>query len=205
MKLRKRNKLVFGIGINDADYPVTRSQVVDEKCKIIWTCPFYVKWVDMLRRCYSLVCQQKRPTYVGCEVTESWLTFSNFRVWMDQQDWLNKNLDKDILLPGNKLYSPETCVFVDAKVNTFLLDHGIGRGDLPIGVCWNKKLKKFMAQCRPVGSKNRGYLGLFTNPEDAHQAWLAFKLEQAYILAAEQTDERVAEALISRYQNYNKG
>ena len=61
-----------------------------------------------------------------------------------------------------------------------------------------------MAQGTSLLSGKRESLGLFSTAEDAHKAWLAHKLEKAYILAAEQLDERVAKALIDRYENYSE-
>jgi len=197
--MKKINKLVFGIGINDADYSVCSRL----KGKRLW-CPFYRKWMDMLRRCYSEKYQKAKPTYIGCYVTFNWLTFSIFKAWMEQQDWQGKELDKDLLCPGNKLYSPETCVFVDRKVNGFLLESNASRGEYPIGVIYQKEklTNKFKVLCRSVLTSKQKYLGYFSTPEEAHQAWLAFKLEQAHLLAAQQSDLRVAKALIDRYENY---
>ena len=70
-----------------------------------------------------------------------------------------------------------------------------------IGVCLEKASNKFMATCND-GSGKKKYLGLFDTELEAHKSWLAFKLEQAKILAAEQSDPRVAKALIDRYENY---
>ncbi len=66
----------------------------------------------MLQRCYSESYLNKRPSYRGCSVCEEWKTFSNFMAWMKNKNMENLELEKDILVPGNKLYSPETCVFV---------------------------------------------------------------------------------------------
>ena len=55
--------------------------------------------------------------------------------------------------------------------------------------------------CRNTFTKKQEYLGLFTCEVEAHQAWLKRKLELAHLLAAEQTDGRVAKALIERYTN----
>ena len=120
---------------------------------------------------------------------------------MENQDWQGKELEKDILFPGNKVYSAETCVFVDAKVNLFLTECNASRGDCMIGVCWHKKASKFVASCNDGGGKDM-YLGLFNTEIEAHKAWLACKLKLAYQLASEQTDPRVAKALIERYENY---
>lgn len=204
MKLRKRNKLLFGVGVNDSDYNVVEHKIIDGKRKIVWTCPFYVKWRDMLYRCYHASMQTKFPTYVGCSVCEEWLTFSSFKAWMIQQDWEGKVLDKDILILGNKIYSPDNCVFVNSKVNLFISERVRNRGQWPIGVSWHNRDSKFRARGGSVVTGKDVCIGYFDTPEEAHKAWLAFKLKQAYILASEQTDERVAKALIDRYENYNK-
>lgn len=200
-------RLLFGVGINDADYVTQVMETISyvngkQKQKLVWKCPFYRKWSAMLGRCYSEKSQIKYPTYQGCYVTKEWLTFSTFRVWMVQQNWEGKELDKDILFLNNKVYSPETCVFVDQKVNSFILENTFSRGEWPIGVDFHKRGDKFQARCKSVVTGKQEYLGLFLTPEEAHKAWLAFKLEQAYVLAAEQKDERVAKALIDKYENF---
>lgn len=205
MKVGKR--LVYGVGINDADYVTQVKETVrmfegEREQEVIWLCPFYVRWTSMLARCYSEKQQLKQPTYRGCSVTSEWLTFTNFKSWMEQQDWEGKELDKDILFPGNKVYGPEACVFVDRKVNLFIIESTSGRGEYPIGVDFSKTSGKFRAQCNSVNTGQNKHLGSFNTAEEAHKAWLAYKLSQAHILADEQTDERVAEVLAKRYENY---
>ena len=199
-------KLVHGVGINDADYAVTKRETIEvngkQKQKIVWVCPYYSVWASTLNRCYSLKYQERQPTYIGCSVSEEWLTFSNFRRWMESQDWECKQLDKDLLLEGNKVYSAETCVFVTQTVNKFTIDRGNDRGECLIGVNWNKENSKFRSRCRNPFTKKSEHLGYFTCQVEAHQEWLKRKLELATLLAAEQTDESVAKALIERYTNY---
>jgi hypothetical protein len=121
---------------------------------------------------------------------------------MEQQDYAGKQLDKDLLVKDNKVYSPETCVFVSRQVNMFLIDRGASRGKYKLGCHWLKRDSKYMALCsNPFTLKNE-YLGLFITEDEAHQSWLSKKLEHAYNLAAIQTDERIARAIISRYENY---
>lgn len=198
--LRKRNKLVFGVGTNDADYRVVINQRIKGKFKTVWNCPFYAKWRDMLKRCYSSKFKKKYPTYEGCFTAKEWLLFSNFKAWMQTQDWEGKHLDKDILFEGNKIYGPDACIFVDAKVNLFISESPARRGEYPIGV--NLKGNRFQAMAKSIVTGRQQYLGMYDTPEEAHKAWFTFKLEQAYLLAAQQTDERVAKALIDRYENY---
>lgn len=197
-----KNKLVYGIGISDADSQAYKFCEETNRKVAVGPCPFYTKWMNMLTRCYSPNYHRKQPTYIGSSVDERWHRLSNFKSWMQTQDWEGKQLDKDILFPGNKIYSPETCVFVELKVNVFTTERNSKRGELPIGVSQSKGSTKYIAECRSVVSKGKKYLGAFDTPEEAHAVWLAFKLEQAYILAAEQTDPRVAKALIDRYKNY---
>ena len=205
--MTKLKKLVCGVGINDADYVVKVWETIGyvdgkQRKKLIWSCPYHQVWSDMLRRCYSTKFQEKYPTYKGCTVSDEWLTLSVFKNWMEAQDWEGKQLDKDLLFEGNKVYSAETCVFVTNRVNTFTIDCGASKGIYPIGVYRNKKDRKFVAQCRNQFTKKNEHLGYFTCEVEAHKAWLKRKLELAYLLAAEQTDQRIAKALIERYTNY---
>lgn len=187
-------KLVYGVGINDADYPPHKR----ENGKIT-TCNFYSVWTGMIKRCYCNKFHQIQPTYIGCTVSDEWLTFSNFKNWMEKQDWKGKQLDKDILVKGNKTYSPETCVFVDKITNGFTVDQVSSRGAYPVGVHLHKQTGRFRSGCRNPFSKNDKHLGLFKSPEEAHQAWRKRKHELALQLADLQTDDRVAQALRTRY------
>lgn len=201
-------KKVCGVGVNDADYIV---QIKEEsgyvggkrKRRVIWICPYYQRWANLIKRCYSEKEQIRKPAYIGCTVCDEWKYFSNFKAWMENQDWEGKELDKDVLVPFNRVYSPETCIFVSSVVNTFMLDCRSARGKCAVGVSWDKENKKFKAQCsNPFTNKNEN-LGRFSSNLEAHQAWLTRKLELAKLLAAEQDDPRVAKALVERYENYN--
>ena len=152
-------KLVCGVGIYDLrDDP---SHITNKKIggKIVWTCPFYRKWKDLLRRCYSEKFLQGSPTYRGCSVCEEWKTFSNFMAWMKTQPWNGKELDKDILIPGNKIYSPETCVFVSPSLNSLLGTRMRSTGGV------RKSNKKFEARVS-LGDKSLS-LGVFATIEQA--------------------------------------
>ena len=203
----KTRKLVCGVGTNDSDYAVVEFETIGyvngkQKQKRVWECPYYRAWTNMLQRCYSIKFQERCPTYIGCIVSEEWKTFSNFRAWMITQDWEAKQLDKDLLIEGNKVYSPETCVFVTQTVNSFTTDRVNDRGEWLIGVSWHKGANKFQSKCCNPFTKEQEYLGLFTCEQEAHEAWLKRKLELAHELAEIQEDSRVAEALIDRYSNY---
>ena len=190
-------KLVRGVGINDADYAISEYRVDKKRERVI--CPFYRTWDSMLKRCYSEGFQKGHTTYKGCEVCNHWKLFSNFRKWMVLQDWSGKQLDKDILIVGNKIYSPETCVFVGAKTNSFLINSLKSRGKYSVGVYWNKVREKFSATCSNSFTKKSENLGCFKTELEAHLAWKKRKHELACQLADLQTDSRVAEALRVRF------
>lgn len=200
----KPKKLVYGVGLNDADYVVNKFEFygyVDgkKKQKRIWTCHFYKTWTGVLERCYSDRFQKKNPAYRGCSVSDEWLTFSNFKAWMEKQDFEGKHLDKDILFEGNKVYSAGTCVFVSGSLNMFTTDSGAARGEWMIGVCWRKDAGKFRARCGNPFSGKYEHIGYFDSELEAHSAWRKRKLELAHELAAIQSDPRIAKALIARY------
>lgn len=211
MKLRKGRKksLIFGVGINDVDYSIeTKEFYYDswgkKRSRVVWSCPFYRRWRDMLRRCYDISYQERQPTYVNCEVVDEWKTLSNFKAWMETQDWEGKQLDKDLLVRGNKVYGPETCVFVDQLVNLFLIDDLTNQKEQPVGVSWYKPLSKYRVQCRNPFTGKQEYLGYFTDQSKAHQIWKERKYYFACQLADLQTDERVAVAIKSYYSGYGE-
>ena len=204
------HKLVRGVGINDADYKVTireEAGVIGGKRrqKLIWICPFYRVWSRMLDRCYTNKFKNDNPTYRECTTCSEWLVFSKFKVWLEAQAWQGMELDKDLLIRGNKIYSPETCVFVTKMVNMFIIERDASRGRHPIGAYFNTRDGKFQAQCKNPFSGKTENLGLYVCPQEAHIAWLKRKLELAKLLAAEQDNPRVAEALIKRHENYSNG
>lgn len=141
---------IYGVGINDSSTPI---RVGD---KIIRT---YETWRGMLRRIYSKSHQENNPTYIGCSVALEWLYFSTFERWMLEQDHEGKALDKDLLLPGNKLYSEHTCVFVSPALNALLTDSRAARGLFPLGVYYRKDIRKYAVQVHiGTSQKNFGFM-----------------------------------------------
>jgi len=210
------NKMVVGIGINDAGYGVTKYKSTGEfnlygreKFKVIWRCPYYAKWKSMLERCYSTKCLAKRPTYEGCSVCNKWLLFSNFRKWMEKQDWEGKHLDKDLLFEGNKIYSDTTCIFVHMEVNEFTKECKNGRGKYLLGCNWNIFNNRFISRCNNPfikdGDERSNHIGYFDSETEAHLAWKKRKYQYACELANSKyvIDDRVRASLLTKYQNYN--
>lgn len=183
-------KLLFGVGINNASYAVT--PVVNGK-KV--RCPYYTVWASMIQRCYSDKYQAKQPTYIGCSVTKEWLIFSNFKSWMKDQRWVGMELDKDILVTGNKIYSPEGCVFVSHAINGLLASHESERGGCPQGVYFDNQTGKYRAQCRIDGTNKP--LGRFSDVNKAEIAYLEFK--SALIIELASNEDPEIETALLRY------
>jgi hypothetical protein len=197
-------KLIYGVGVNDLGY---RTQVWEELPKnggkrirkLVFLCGYYAAWRNMLERCYSKKSLERYPTYTGTSVCSEWLSATAFKKWMEKQDWQDKSLDKDIIVPKSKLYSPETCAFVLPATNTFVIARDACRGDYPIGVDLRKRTGKYRAKCRNPFSEEQEHLGYFSTPGDAHEAWRKRKHELAQLVAARESDLRVVEALKKRY------
>jgi hypothetical protein len=81
----------------------------------------YKTWKSMMQRCYDKNLKKKYPEYVHATVCKDWHNYSNFKKWYDKNYYKIENqtmcLDKDILVKGNKVYSPETCVFAPERIN----------------------------------------------------------------------------------------
>lgn len=161
-------KLKYGVGVNDADY-VTQP-IINEK-KI--ACPAYGAWHEMLKRGFSKKYKEKFPTYKEVEVCEEWLTFSNFRKWWLENHVDNYELDKDLLIMDNKIYSPRTCIYIPSWLNSFLTNCD-SKGECKTGV--HKVRNKYRAECQNQRTKNREHLGYFDTEEDAFQAWKTYKI-----------------------------
>lgn len=83
----------------------------------------YIKWFSMFNRCYNHKYHEKQPHYLGCSVSEEFHCFQDFAKWMDE-NWYEYDkmleLDKDLLIEGNKVYSPEACCFIPKEINNAL-------------------------------------------------------------------------------------
>ena len=137
----------------------------------------YICWHAMVSRCNSSKVHQKQPTYKDCEVCEEWRKLSSFKEWFDKHYVEGWALDKDILVKGNKVYSPETCCFVPQEINTLFVKKQRVRGECPIGVSFCKNNQKFRAQIHKNG-KMWG-IGYYKTSEEAFYAYK--KAKESYI------------------------
>lgn len=168
---RKKEKMFCGVGINDADYKTILT--VDKL--VVWKCPFYMKWTKMMNRCYGTSTHKNQPKYIGCAVVEEWKRFSNFKKWMESQDWEGKDLDKDLLIEDNKVYGPETCVFIENNLNVFI--NTKSNSSKYMGVCAKTLLGGSIKYYSMTGLPKTKQLGIYDNPMDAHIRWLEDRLE----------------------------
>lgn len=184
-----KEKLIYGVGINDVDI-LTRDKIniLSYKC-----------WHRMMERCYSAKNLIRFPTYIGCEVHIDWHRYSNFKKWYESNYIPGYCLDKDILIPGNKIYSSETCIFIPNHINTILTDRSRDRGEYPLGVSKNKNGTKYIAFVSIYG-RNKN-LGTYNTPEQAHEVWRIAKKKYVCECAISsymkgEISERVRDALL---------
>ena len=183
---------VYGVGVSGNKYPITANGVITKE---------YLLWRSMLQRCYSDAYQKKYPTYKGCKCSENFKSYEYFYEWCHKQVGFGMDdfeLDKDLLIKGNKVYSENTCVFIPFEINSLLIKCAASRGKHLIGVCWHNASKAFVAQV----NKNKGkreYLGSFNTELEAFNAYKkakeSFVKEQANKWKG-QIDKRAYEALM---------
>ena len=176
-----------GVGVNDAWYVVDK--LIDGKRVM---CPYYSKWSSMIMRCYNKKSLMRRPTYVDVVVCEDWLIFSNFRKWMVSQDWVGCDLDKDVLYPNNKTYSPKTCCFIEPNLNLLLTNNKNKNTPLPTGVHLHKPNGKYIVQIGVGASRVR--LGQYNTVDEARTIYVKAKIENIKSYYGE-VDKRVKKGL----------
>ena len=155
-------RLICGIGYNhklNPDTETTKRLVARQT------------WADMIKRCYSIKFQEKHPTYIGCTVADEWHNFENFADWYEESSFsdFGYHLDKDLLVGGNKLYSPDTCCLIPQEINKAIMFRRSNEGGCPYGVSLTKGSKKYKAQLSV--NRRRLTLGWFDCPNEAHQVY----------------------------------
>lgn len=187
-------KLVAGIGIcNIGKYPaaINRRDTIE-----------YILWNSMLNRCkVGGSIQRKQPAYIGCSVHPDWIKFQDFAEWCNKQIGFGLKgwqLDKDILVQGNKVYGPDTCCFVPRQLNSLLNHRKSDQGLYPTGVTFDQKANKYRVQISLNGRPNR--LGYFTDLLTASDVYRGAKANEIYKQAEiwkSQIDPRVYTALLT--------
>lgn len=176
------DKSVYGVGyIGEGDYKVS---INDKKT------PQYSVWKGAMERCYGEKFSLTNKAYKGCFVIEEWHNFQNFAKWYDENYYEIEgekiHLDKDILVKGNKIYSPDTCVFVPQRINSLFIRNTLTRGNQPIGV--TLKDNKYRASISNFKS-GHVHVGNYNTPEEAFQSYKVNKEKQIKQIAEEYKDK----------------
>lgn len=171
---RKKHDLICGVGHYDVMFP--QNMMVEGRKR---PHPAFRVWRGILRRCYQPINAKEAKTYAGCLVSSEWLSFICFLNFYKKHHRLGYALDKDILCPGNRLYSAETCVFLPQALNNFISDRGACRGLYPQGVSLDKERGMYAANINRGGRVVK--LGRFNSPKEAHLCWFEEKLKQAHL------------------------
>lgn len=168
-------------------------------------------WIDMLKRCHLGKSGAKKYTaYKDVYVCEEWLFFDTFYTWITSQsnytcwnttpDWA---IDKDILIKGNKIYSPDTCCLVPKNINNLFTKNEDRRGNYPIGVTYNKKNNNFRAQCSQNDGTGQIQLGSYDNFIDAFYAYKKYKEKLIKNIAQEEYKQnRITKECYDAMMNY---
>lgn len=186
-----RYNKAYGVGINDYEGRVFDNRLT-HKC--------YRTWLGMLERCYSKRLKKKYKTYTDCKSCDEWIYFTKFKEWFDKNYKEGYQLDKDILVQGNKTYSPETCCFVPQYINKLLLSGNSQRDKYKRGVCFRKDINKFIPFINLNGKIT--YLGCFNTENEAFETYKKAKCEHIKEVATKalsngDIDKRVYDALIA--------
>lgn len=143
----------------------------------------YKTWNHMLERCYSEKYRENRSTYKDCKASKKFHNFQNFGEWDDENYYQIEGekmcLDKDILYKGNKIYSPETCIYVPQTINNLFTKRQNYRGDNLIGTYYHKRDKVYQAQCSLINPETRKskceYLGYYNTEVEAFEVYKYYK------------------------------
>lgn len=160
----------------------------------------YPIWNSMISRCYNIK-NTHFTNYKDVTVCEEWLNFQNFAKWYSEnfnpKTMRNWHLDKDILVKGNKIYSPETCCFVPSEINNLFTKRGKNRGILPIGV--SKNYYKYRSYI--LKNSTQYNLGNFFTPEEAFEAYKIAK-EQHIKEIADKWRDKIGIKVYKAMYNY---
>lgn len=156
----------------------------------------------MLARCeVGGEVQTKKPAYIGCEVHPDFIKYQDFAEWCQNQIGFGVpgfQLDKDLLVDGNKVYGPDTCLFIPSELNSMIIRNERSRGDLPTGVTYEKDRKRYKVKISIDGKKTT--VGSYMDVDLAKDAYIKRKSIEV-LKAADQwkdsIDPRAYQALIN--------
>ena len=186
---------VFGVGIlGDTETKINGKHTKE-----------YTVWSSMIQRCYDKNTQSRQPTYIGCEVSENFKHLTYFKEWCNRQVGFGMSgydLDKDILVKGNKVYSEDTCCFVPREINSLFGNHKAKRGECCIGVTMSSNRKWYIASVGISGVQT--HLGQYETEDEAFAVYKQAKEHNIQKVALKYKtciDERVFDALMTYVVN----
>ena len=192
------DKSLFGIGfLGDGEYVSRKNDTLEDA---------YEMWSGIMARCYCYT--DRYPAYFGKYIVcDEWHNYQNFAKWFEENKYeVNERLhiDKDILFPNSKMYSPKTCLLVPQTINMMFMNKPNKRG-LPNGIY--KSRKGYLAEY------NENKLGIYPTVEIAYEVYASEKEKSIRQLADEYINiipEKVYNALyayrfdINNDKNYKK-
>ena len=133
----------------------------------------YLVWRDIIYRCYKPEVMNRRPCYVNCEVDDRWHNFQNFADWYVKHEFsgLGYQVDKDLLVSGNSVYSPDNCCLLPKEINSKIQTSN-SRTKL-VGTTLHKVSGRWQSQIRVDGKQL--FLGTFDTQIEAHLAYVEAK------------------------------
>lgn len=140
----------------------------------------YDTWASMLKRCYSEKTKGRDTYYKNVTVCDEWHNFQNFGKWYEENypydiKDIKFNLDKDLLQIGvnNKIYSPNTCVFLPSSINSFLVNNQTNNNTSGYtGASYKTSMNKWVAQIRDFETGKYKHLGTFGTKEEAYVKYI---------------------------------
>ena len=164
--------------------------------------PAYKTWVYMIRRCYDTKSSYNRPTYENCSVCNEWHNFQNFAEWYENNYYEIDNdkmqLDKDILIKNNNIYSSDTCCFVNHTINSMFTNKKRFRNSI-IGSY--KRCGKYEVSCENTLLKKKQYLGRFNDENEAFTVYKNYK-ENNIKAVADHYKDKIPDHLYIALYNY---
>ena len=100
-------------------------------------------------------------------------------------------VDKDLLFPGNKEYSPDKCYIIPQTLNTMLSnckkhklsEWKIAKMNLPLGVHYDSKMGMYYVEIKPFGYDEVIRLSYWETPEEAFEEYKRHKQADILIMA----------------------
>lgn len=133
----------------------------------------YSVWTGIIERCYNL----SHPAYYDCCISDEWLNYQNFAKWYNNEYYYCRgecmHVDKDILCPGNRVYSADTCIIVPQRINCMITRVQIKEDGLPTGCHYHNDSIRVMFDNK--------YIGKF-DKHDVKNAFMLYKKEKEKLI-----------------------